>query len=78
MVSHPLQADSLLNMLKANHYKLLCSHAEISQAPRPTSQFGDYIETITDKHVSSWVGVARNTVGIPPLIRPPLGPVRVS
>ncbi len=47
-----LQADSMLNLLKANHYKLLCSHAETSNGPRPSSQFAEYINTATDKHVS--------------------------
>lgn len=44
-----VEADSMLNMLKANHYKLLCAHAEISNAPRPTSHFSDYIQTAKDK-----------------------------
>ena len=45
--------DAMLNMLKANHYKLLCAHAEISNAPRPTSHFSDYFETSKDKQVLS-------------------------
>jgi len=44
-----VESDSFLNMLKANHFKLLCAHAEISKAPRPTSQFSDFIQTGKDK-----------------------------
>ena len=47
------QADCMLNLLKANHYKLLCSHAEISNAPFPSSQFSEFITTTSDKHVRS-------------------------
>ena len=52
LIINYLQADALLNMLKANHFKLLCSHAEISNAPKPSSHFADYISSSTDKHVS--------------------------
>ncbi|XP_064401816.1 nostrin-like [Halichondria panicea] len=45
-----VEADCLLNMLKANHFKLLGTHAEISRAPRPSSHFSDYISSSTDKH----------------------------
>ena len=45
------QADCMLNLLKANHYKLLSAHAEVSGGPRPSSQFADYINTASDKHV---------------------------
>ncbi len=47
----PPQADAMLNMLKATHYKLLCAHAEFSQGPRPTSHFSEYIHTTKDKQV---------------------------
>lgn len=45
-----IEADCLLNLLKANHYKLLSSHAEVSNGPRPSSQFGEFIVTTTDKN----------------------------
>ena len=39
----------MLNMLKATHFKLLCIHSEISNAPRPTSHFEPFIQTTKDK-----------------------------
>ena len=41
----------MLNLLKANHYKLLCTHAEICGQAQPTSDFAEYITKTTDKHV---------------------------
>lgn len=41
----------MLYLLKANHYKLLRAHAEVSDAPCPSSQFDSFIVTSTDKHV---------------------------
>ena len=45
------QADALLNLLKATHYKLLLSHSEVTGSAQPSSQFAEYITTTRDKQV---------------------------
>jgi hypothetical protein len=51
LCSTPFQADSMLNLLKANHYKLLCTHAELCGQQKPNNEFESYITKTSDKHV---------------------------
>lgn len=46
------EADAMLNLLNANHYKLLCAQAECSSFPMPQSPHSEYIQTQRDKNGS--------------------------
>ena len=46
------QADALLNLMKATHYKFLLSHSEGTGSAPPSSQFAEYITTTRDKQAS--------------------------
>lgn len=45
------EADSLLNLLKANHYKLLKARSEISNLPAPSSPYEEYFNVRREKQV---------------------------
>lgn len=46
-----IEADTLLNLLKANHFKLLKARCEFSSSPSPSSPYLEYLETKRDKLV---------------------------
>ena len=52
-----IEANAMLNMLKANHFKLLKARSEVSTNPGPDSPYTEYIQTRRDKQVSASVGV---------------------
>ncbi len=47
-----VEANSMLNLLKANHFKLLKARTELSGQPSPDSPYSDYMHTKQDKQVS--------------------------
>jgi hypothetical protein len=47
-----IEANAMLNLLKANHFKLLSSRSEISHLPLPESPFKDYMTKRKDRQVS--------------------------
>ena len=46
------EANAMLNMLKANHFKLLSARSDISNLPSPDSPYSEYIQVRKDKQVS--------------------------
>jgi hypothetical protein len=54
------EADAMLNLLKATHYKLLLSHSEVTGSAQPSSQFAEYITTTRDKQ-----GVPTSVLRVP-------------
>ena len=49
------EANAMLNMLKANHFKLLSARSDISNLPSPDSPYSDYIQVKKDKQVSYFI-----------------------
>lgn len=47
-----IEANALINMLKANHFKLLTVRSEISGLPAPASPYTEYIQVRKDRQVS--------------------------
>ena len=45
-------ANSMLNMLKANHFKLLSARSEISNLPTPDSPYTEYMSIKKDRQVN--------------------------
>lgn len=46
-----VEANALINMLKANHFKLLSVRSDISNLPVPASPYTEYIQVRKDKQV---------------------------
>ena len=46
-----IEANSMLNLLKANHFKLLRARCEIDSLPQPESPYSEYIKNRHDKQV---------------------------
>ena len=46
-----IEADSMLNLLKANHLKLLKARSEISSLPSPSSPYEEFMNTRRDRQV---------------------------
>ena len=49
------EANAMLNMLKANHFKLLSARSDISNLPSPDSPYSEYIQVRKDKQVSYFI-----------------------
>lgn len=47
-----IEANSMLNMLKATHFKLLSVRSEISNLPSPDSPYSEYMSTKKDRQVN--------------------------
>ena len=46
-----IDANAMLNMLKANHFKLLNARSELSSLPSPDSPYSEFITTRRDRQV---------------------------
>ena len=47
-----IEANALINMLKANHFKLLTVRSELAGLPAPASPYTEYIQVRKDRQVS--------------------------
>lgn len=45
------EVDAMLNMLKANHFKLLQARSEVASSPIPNSPYSEYVQQRRDKNV---------------------------
>lgn len=47
-----VEANALINMLKANHFKLLTVRSDIAGLPAPDSPYTEYIQVRKDRQVN--------------------------
>ena len=57
------EADAMLNMLKANHFKMLQARSEVASAPIPNSPYSEYVQQRRDKHVRKETGKQKEREG---------------
>ena len=51
MTRQLIDANAMMNMLKANHFKLLKARSELSSLPSPDSPYSEFITTRRDRQV---------------------------